>query len=71
MNDSSRFSSLIKQLAGCNLFLVGMMGSGKSKTGPYLANELGYSFIDIDSVIEITAKKNNRSYFSRGWRSWF
>ncbi|NJN37868.1 MAG: shikimate kinase [Acaryochloridaceae cyanobacterium CSU_3_4] len=38
-------------LKGVNLYLVGMMGSGKSTTGCTLAQELGYRFIDTDDLI--------------------
>ncbi|ERJ13783.1 shikimate kinase [Haloplasma contractile] len=34
------------------IFLIGMMGSGKSTVGRELAKALDYSFIDTDSVIE-------------------
>lgn len=34
------------------IFLVGMMGSGKSTVGRRLANALGREFIDVDKVIE-------------------
>jgi shikimate kinase len=34
------------------IYLAGFMGSGKSTVGPILANTLGYSFIDIDTIIE-------------------
>lgn len=34
------------------MYLAGFMGSGKSTIGPILANAIGYSFIDLDSVIE-------------------
>ena len=56
MNDLSKFFDLNKNLGGTNVYLVGMMGSGKSKTGPYLAKSLGYRFVDQDDVIEQVAK---------------
>ncbi|GAB4845210.1 hypothetical protein Ancab_038621 [Ancistrocladus abbreviatus] len=39
-------------LNGCCIFLVGMMGSGKTTVGKVLAEALGYSFIDSDKFIE-------------------
>ncbi len=49
---ASSLVQLRKILGGRNLYLVGMMGSGKTSTGPLLAKQLGYRFIDSDSVIE-------------------
>ena len=37
---------------GTSIFLVGMMGSGKSTVGLTLANVLRYCFFDTDAVIE-------------------
>lgn len=34
------------------VFLAGFMGSGKSTIGPIVANTLGWSFFDLDRVIE-------------------
>lgn len=42
-------------LEGVNVYLVGMMGSGKSTVGQCLAQELGYRFFDTDRVIEQVA----------------
>ncbi len=39
-------------LEGLNIYLVGMMGAGKSSVGRPLAEALGYRFIDADSVLE-------------------
>jgi shikimate kinase len=35
-----------------NIFLVGMMGAGKTSVGKALARELGKTFVDTDQVIE-------------------
>ena len=51
-------ASLKGKLGGLNLYLVGMMGSGKSMTGPILAKELLYGFVDMDTVIEKLAGKS-------------
>ena len=46
---------LRSRLGGRNLYLVGMMGSGKSSSGRPLAQQLGYGFVDTDPVIEQVA----------------
>ena len=43
------------RLGGRNLYLIGMMGSGKSSTGRPLAQRLGYGFVDADGVVEAIA----------------
>ena len=35
-----------------NIVLIGFMGSGKTEIGKRLADKLGYTFIDTDSIIE-------------------
>jgi shikimate kinase len=37
------------------IYLVGFMGSGKSTVGRVLADELGWSFFDLDNEIELDA----------------
>ncbi|GMH14942.1 hypothetical protein Nepgr_016783 [Nepenthes gracilis] len=39
-------------LNGCCIFLVGMMGSGKTTVGRILSDILGYSFFDSDVLVE-------------------
>ena len=39
-------------LQGTSIFLLGMMGSGKTTTGRMLGNVLKYCFFDSDAVIE-------------------
>ena len=54
-------------LKGVNLYLVGMMGAGKTTVGRLLASELGYRFIDTDAVIEqVTRQSINQLFTSQG-----
>ncbi len=43
---------LLKLKRTPGLYLVGFMGSGKSAVGRLLADELGWSFADVDQDIE-------------------
>ena len=52
MDSQSNHQKIQERLGGRNIFLIGMMGSGKSQTGPNLANILKYAFVDMDEVIE-------------------
>ena len=38
----------VNTLKGRSIFLIGMMGSGKSQTGLKLAELLKYKYIDLD-----------------------
>ncbi|ARV62565.1 shikimate kinase [Nostocales cyanobacterium HT-58-2] len=42
-------------LKGVNLYLIGMMGVGKTTVGQLLAQHLSYGFVDLDTVIEKAA----------------
>lgn len=41
-----------------NLYLIGMMGAGKTTVGRKLANRIGYRFLDTDLLIEQSAGKS-------------
>ncbi|KAL7548300.1 hypothetical protein ACHAWF_011588 [Thalassiosira exigua] len=44
---------LSPRLRGCNVYFVGMMGSGKSAVGDALARRMGtYNFLDTDAILE-------------------
>ena len=55
---------LRQRLEGLNLYLVGMMGSGKSTAGRHLAEQLGYRFLDADSSIEQVAGRSIPELFA-------
>ena len=48
-------AELTRRLQGLNLYLVGMMGAGKSAVGRPLADALGYRYLDADQVLEQAA----------------
>ena len=63
--------TLKQRLAGRSLYLVGMMGSGKTSTGRPLAERLGYGFVDADAVIEQAAGCNIPDIFDRDGEAGF
>lgn len=54
---------LSERLQGKNIFLVGMMGCGKSTVGRILSDALGYGFFDSDTMIEKSAGTSVASIF--------
>ncbi|MCP9851066.1 shikimate kinase [Cyanobium sp. Morenito 9A2] len=57
--------SLRRRLEGLNLYLVGMMGAGKSAVGRPLAEALGYRFLDADTSLEQLAGCSIPELFER------
>ena len=57
--------SLKERLGGRSIYLIGMMGSGKTSTGRPLAKRLGYGFVDADAVIEQVANCTIPEIFER------
>jgi len=51
-------------LKGINVFLIGMMGAGKTTVGRLLAQQLGYRFFDTDVLIEQVAGKMINEIFA-------
>lgn len=54
-----------------NLYLIGMMGAGKSTLGKLLAQELGYRFLDTDAVIEAAAGQPVTEIFAKSGEAAF
>ena len=50
--EQSIIEKTVHTIKGRSIFLIGMMGSGKSQTGLKLAEFLKYKYIDLDTLIE-------------------
>ncbi len=55
---------LARRLQGLNIYLVGMMGAGKSAVGRPLAEALGYRFLDADDAIAQVAGRSIPEIFA-------
>ena len=53
-----------QMLNGTNIFLIGMMGAGKSTVGKLLAPKIGHNFLDTDPLIEQCAGKSIPDIFA-------
>ena len=58
-------------LQGLNIYLIGMMGSGKTTVGKHLARQLQYRFIDTDRTIEAIAKQPISAIFAESGEASF
>jgi shikimate kinase len=50
-------------LDGTNVYLIGMMGAGKTTIGKLLSDRLNYRFIDTDILVEACAKQTVTQIF--------
>ncbi len=62
--DPPSHRALARRLEGLNIYLVGMMGAGKSAVGRPLAEALGYRFIDADAILEQAAGQSIAEIFA-------
>lgn len=63
-SDASAAADLRRRLEGLNLYLVGMMGAGKSAVARPLAAALGYRMLDADRSIEQVAGRSIEAIFA-------
>jgi shikimate kinase len=54
-----------------NIILTGFMGVGKTSVGTRLANDLGYTFVDTDTLIEADQKMPITDIFSKFGETYF
>ncbi len=55
---------LAQRLQGLNVYLIGMMGAGKSAVGRPLAEALGYRFLDADDALKQVAGRTIPEIFA-------
>jgi shikimate kinase len=58
-------------LQGLSIFLIGMMGTGKTTVGKVLAQHLGYRFLDTDVFIEKVAGQTISEIFAQEGENYF
>ncbi len=58
-------------LQNLNVYLIGMMGCGKSTTGKRLAQQLGYRFCDTDTVIAQSTRQTISQIFAEAGEAEF
>jgi shikimate kinase len=68
---SSNSYLLSQQLQGTCLYLVGMMGCGKTTVGGLLAEQLSYKFLDTDEIAEYMIEMPIAQFFDEGGEQTF
>jgi shikimate kinase len=58
-------------LNGTNVYLIGMMGAGKTTVGKLLSEQLNYRFIDTDVLVEACAKQSITQIFAESGETGF
>lgn len=58
-------------LQGVNVYLIGMMGAGKTTIGKHLAQRLDYRFFDTDEAIAKIAQKSIPEIFATEGEAYF
>ncbi|MGV2828284.1 shikimate kinase [Myxosarcina sp. GI1(2024)] len=58
-------------LQGVNVYLIGMMGTGKTTVGKHLASKLNYRFIDMDTVVVQVAGRSIAEIFATEGEPYF
>ena len=76
MRDRSIFAGINNEtmsnlLQGLNIYLIGMMGSGKTTIGKHLAKDFNYRFVDTDGTIETIANTSIASIFEQSGEAYF
>ena len=54
-----------------NIYLIGMMGSGKSTVGKILAKKMDLPFMDLDHYIEVKSNKSISEIFKNDGEPYF
>ena len=54
-----------------NIYLVGFMGTGKTSVGRQLAKEKGWSFVDLDELIELKEQRRIVDIFAKDGEPYF
>ena len=63
-NSAAIYDDLRNKLKGTSIYLIGLMGSGKSSVGEGVAKGLGYRFLDTDEIAEFMCEMSIADYFA-------